>query len=276
MYIVADIGATKTRIAGSDDLVSFTEPVIHTTPERYVDGLALFVETAKTIADGRIEHAVAGIPSVLSPDKRVPLNTIHPDWRGKPFADDAERALDTRLSLENDTALVGLGEAVAGAGKDASIVAYVTVSTGVNGVRVVDGRIDRSAFGFEIGGQYVSSGEGAEDLEGMISGSALAARFGKHPRELGKDSPVWEELAHTFAFGLNNTILHWSPERVVLGGSMFNDIGIPIERVIFHLKRIMKKFPTLPDIVHSKLGDLGGLHGGLARLAQLRLAEGKR
>ena len=51
---------------------------------------------------------------------------------------------------------------------------------------------------------------------------------------------------------------------------MFNEIGIPVERVSAHLGAIMKKLPELPQIVHASLGDLGGIHGGLARLRQFR------
>jgi predicted NBD/HSP70 family sugar kinase len=149
-------------------------------------------------------------------------------------------------------------------------VVYVTVSTGVNGVRIVDGRIDRSSFGFEIGGQYLGMGEHAVTLEALVSGRAVSEKYGTHPRDLGADSPVWDELAGHLAYGLNNTILHWSPDRVVLGGSMFNDIGISVDRVRSHLEAVIMKIDTVPEIVHCSLGDFGGLYGGLALLRNVR------
>jgi predicted NBD/HSP70 family sugar kinase len=90
-----------------------------------------------------------------------------------------------------------------------------------------------------------------------------------HTKELGKDHPLWEESARILAYGLHNTILHWSPERVALGGSMMNEIGIPLARVRFHLEAIRNKFPRIPDMVHGELKDQGGLWGALARLQQL-------
>jgi predicted NBD/HSP70 family sugar kinase len=213
---------------------------------------------------------MVGVPGVVSRDKKTLLTAPHlPQWKGGPIADDLETRLSTRVHLENDTALVGLGEVTDGAGKGATIVAYVTVSTGVNGARLVDGRIDRMSLGFEIGGQYLSMGAEARSLEELVSGTAISERYAVNPREIEKDSPVWEELAGVFAYGLHNTILHWSPDRVVLGGSMFNEIGIPINRVIVHLNEIRNKLPELPQIVHSSLGDLGGIHGGLAQLRQI-------
>ncbi|MBI5004328.1 ROK family protein [Candidatus Kaiserbacteria bacterium] len=272
MYIIADIGGTKMRIAGSRDLEHFDEPVIIKTPQSYQEGIAAFVETAKEIAAGEeITKIAAGVPALLSRDRRVIAGAgPHiPEWIGKHIADDIETALSTNIYFENDVAQIGLGEATAGAGQGARIMMYITVSTGVNGVRIVDNKIDPAVFGTEIGHQYLSPSSNDITWEDLLSGSSIEKRYGKHPRDLGPDSSVWEDLAIITAFGLHNAILFWSPDRIVLGGSMFNEIGISVERVRFHLERITKVLPELPEILHSSLGDLGGLHGGLARLRQL-------
>lgn len=270
MYIVADIGGTKMRIAKSDDLKSFSEPIILDTPQEYAVGIESFREAAHELTgpSAKIDGIAVGIAGPLSADKRSVFKTPHLHWDGRPIADDMENAFGTNAFIENDVALVGLGEAVAGAGVSSSIVAYVTVSTGVNGVRIVDGKIDRTAEGFEIGGQYMTVEEPRLTLEDMVSGTAVQKAFNMKPRELGADNPVWEELAQIFAYGLHNTIVHWSPNRVVLGGSMFNEIGISVSSVETHVREIMKKFPVVPEIMHSKLGDVGGLHGGLELLRQ--------
>ncbi len=270
MYIVADIGGTNMRVARSSDLERFDEPIIEDTPPEYERGLALFIHSAKTLAAGEtVEGVVVGITGVQNADG-VLVSNRHEQWEGRPFAADLARALATKVRLENDTALVGLGEAHFGAGTGAGIVAYYTVSTGVNGVRIVDGAIDKAAEGFEVGGQYLVMGGAAKTLEDLVSGTAIREKYGKAPRDLGKDSPVWEELAEILAYGVHNSILHWSPHRVVLGGSMFKEIGIKPDRVRTHVKSILHKLPTVPDIVQASLGDVGGLYGGLARLRQLR------
>lgn len=269
MYIVADIGGTKMRVARSRDLTTFDEPVIVDTPQEYERGLGLLCTTVHDlVGTERVDAVALGIAGMLSGDKRSTGGTPHLQWGGKSLAGDIESLLETKVYIENDVALVGLGEAVAGAGSGASIVVYLTVSTGVNGVRIVDGRIDRSAWGFEIGGQYMGVKEPRLTLEEMVSGTAIQKTFGKKPREIEKDHPIWEELSEILAVGLHNTILHWSPNRVVLGGSMFNEVGISVQSVERHVKEIMKKFPVVPEIVHSTLGDVGGLHGGLELLRQ--------
>jgi predicted NBD/HSP70 family sugar kinase len=274
MYIIADIGGTKMRLAKSDDLESFADPVILNTPQQYGEGITELANTARTLAgSSAIEGMMIAIRGIVSSDNRQLLqDPVLVDWAQKPLAADLEGLLNARVvHIENDTAIDGLGEAIHGAGKGADICVYITVSTGVNGTRVVDGKIDASSQGFEIGGQYLSMGNDPQTLEDLVSGRAVAKRFGVgSPKDLGKDNPAWEELAHSLAFGVHNTILHWSPDRVVLGGSMFNEIGISVERVHAHVSELMKKFPIIPEIVHSGLGDLGGLYGGMVRLKQLR------
>lgn len=258
MYILIDIGGTKTRVAGTMDLEKFSEPVIIDTPQGYDEAIAKISEAVSQISDGiALRGAAVGHTRNWK---------ALPQWNGRDLAKDLGVALHTTVSIENDTALVGLGEAVYGAGKGAPICVYLTVSTGVNGVRVVEGKVDASRHGFEIGGQYLSTTEPPITLEELVSGSAIGSRYGMHPRDLGKDNPLWEELARSLAFGVHNTILHWSPDRVVIGGSMVNEIGISVPRVAEHVKTLLRKFPVVPEIVHSSLGDIGGLWGGMAVL----------
>jgi len=269
-YILIDIGGTKTRVAASSDLSKFDEPAIIDTPHEYADAMSAIVAAAKDVAKGEMIAMVAvGLPVLLSHDmKTIAYATNLPAWEGHTFPDDLEKALGARIVIENDTALVGLGEAVYGAGAGAGVVMYLTVSTGVNAARIVGQKIDHENHGISTGRQYVSMGEEPQPWESLISGIAIQKKYGMHPKELGKDWPAWEELARITAFGVHNTMVHWSPERIVFGGSMFNEIGISVERVRFHLESIRTGYPAIPEVVHSKLESLGGLWGGLARLKQ--------
>lgn len=269
MKIIADIGGTKTRIACSNDLLGFSEPVIYDTPREYAVGIRRFIETAQKIAGSEhIDGVQIGIRGTIVRERgAIKDSHILTDWSEKPLCHEIAVALSAHVDIENDVATVAMGEAHFGAGKDTSIVAYITVSTGVNGCRIVDGKIDRSRQGFEIGGQYLNI-EPTITFEEMVSGTTVSRQYKMHPKDLGKDHELWQELAQLCAYGVHNTILHWSPDKVVLGGSMFNEIGISVPLVAENIKKIMTKFPNVPEIVHSSLGDVGGLWGAIAILRQ--------
>ena len=160
---------------------------------------------------------------------------------------------------------MGLGEARYGAGKSYEIVAYLTISTGVGGAKISGGAIDESAIGFELGAEII---DGTHTLEELISGAAVERKYGMHPRDIS-DAKVWSELAHYLAIGLNNCIVHWSPDCVIVGGSMMNEIGIHLPAVETELKKILTVYGSVPPLLHASLGDLGGLYGALA-LSQKR------
>lgn len=280
MYLLFDIGGTNMRIACSRDGIAFDDPAIVSTPRDFDEGMRVFGEIAQEITAGaKVRVAAGGVAGALARDRRLLVHAPHlPGWNGKPLADALEHAVGVPVLLENDTAIIGIGEACAGAGRAHEIVVYMTVSTGVGGVRLVGGKIDRSVMGFEPGHQIIDASGGfrarkdyvggwGQDLEGMLSGTAVTDRYGKKPYEI-IDDKFWDEMARLLAYGLNNTIVHWSPDCVVIGGSMMKEIGISVPRVEEHLRGMLHIFPRLPAIKKAELGDVGGLHGALAFLRQ--------
>ncbi|MEX0918890.1 MAG: ROK family protein [Candidatus Paceibacterota bacterium] len=283
MHIVFDIGGTKMRLAGVRDLAVFGQPVIVDTPKDFRAGFALLVEMIKELSEGeKIEMIAGGIAGPV--DKETGTLLASPNlagWIGQPLKTLLAEEFSAKCFIRNDTAMVGLGETVAGAGRGGEIVAYITVSTGVGGARIVHRRIDETVFGFEPGHQIINladwhDGEGHNGhLDSYISGQAVTARFGKKPY-LVTDPAVWQEAAQKLAAGLYNTILHWSPDILVVGGSMMKQPGIDLAVVHEELKKLMRIFPALPDIRPAILGDFGGLHGARYFLAEENRVGGEK
>jgi predicted NBD/HSP70 family sugar kinase len=255
--ILFDIGATKIRMAYSVDGEVFEKPEVFATPANYEDGLKLFADTARKLAGIReIKKIVGGMS-----------RNVWGNEAPEKFKEDLQKTFGVTTFIENDAATVGLGEAVWGAGRGFGIVAYITVSTGVGGVKIENGKIDEHAVGFEPGKQIMDVNSG-KTLEDMISGKALQVKTGKLPKEI-IDQGVWDAHAWLLAAGLNNIIVEWSPDCVVLGGSMITgNPAIPLDKTETHLKEILKIFPKLPLIKMAELGDFGGLYGALAFIKQ--------
>ncbi len=268
MIIVADIGGTHLRIAASDTPDTFEEPVVVDTPVAFDEGVAAFAAAVRTAAKDRpVTGAVAGIAGVFSRDRHMLLISPHlPEWCGRDIAGAFSAAISAPVEVENDVVLGALGEAHHGAGRGAAIVVYVAVGTGVGGARVSHGAVEPATFGFEIGHQLLGTGEGAPEWESLISGTGIENRYNAPAAEI-TDPAVWERCADDFAYGLYNTLLHWSPERVVLGGSAFKGTAaIPLERVRTTLGAINQYLPELPELCLAEL-DYPGLYGALVRSA---------
>lgn len=265
MHIIFDLGKTKLRIAGTRSFDSFVEPMIFDTPKIYEDTILLIAKTAREIAGvDNIDSLGGGVGGPLEKNKKSLCDGVNfPGWGGRPFANDLSLAMDgVPVYLENDSALVGLGEAVYGAAGDFGIVAYITVSTGLGGARIVGGKIDINSRGFEPGWQVLSLSGEEKYASDFLSGSAVEKATGKKPYET-IDPAFWDEKARILAHFLNNIVVMWSPDIIVLGGSMMKEIGIPIPATEKYLKEICKIFSDIPPIKKAELGDIGGLWGAM-------------
>lgn len=267
MFLLFDLGATKTRIAFSRNGRAINDPLIIKTPRKFSEGMAFF-RSLKKDTEGRSAASVVsgGVPGSLSADRQKIFNAPNlPDWSGKPLARELAKIFSCRnVLLLNDTAACGLGEAVYGAGRGARDVVYYTMSTGINGVWVRDGRIMPSVFGFETGHQVVAGKD--KTMMDLVSGASLMKRYGKPPEEI-TDKAAWKEATHYLAVGIYNSLLHWAADKVVVGGGLMNKISL--SKVEAEAGKLMKIFPSMPPFQKAELGDASGLMGALAHAHSL-------
>ena len=82
------------------------------------------------------------------------LSTNLPGFAGYPFADEMSKEFGMPAFLDNDANVAALAEALVGAGKGLQYVFYTTISTGIGGCLVVDGKTVSGKHGF--GGEVVN------------------------------------------------------------------------------------------------------------------------
>ncbi len=271
MFLVFDIGGTNTRIAVSSDGKTLNSKVIPTEKD-FAVGIEIIKKVASELAGTEKITAVAGgIAGPLDKDKTMLVKSPHiANWVNKPLKQELENIFGCQVKLENDTVLAALGEATRGAGQGKDIVVYMTISTGVGGARIVNGKIDANSLGFEAGHQIiVIDGEpcdcgGKGHLESYVSGSGLQKIYHQKGQDI-KDEKIWDEVAKKLAVGLNNTIVHWSPDIVILGGAVMKSVDI--EKVKAYLKEYLTIFPNPPEVVLAKFDSDGGLYGALKLLS---------
>ncbi len=263
MYFLFDIGGTNLRIAISKDLKKVGPVKKFLTPQEFKDGIGLLVRTAKLLSkDQKILMSAGGFAGPLDKTKSRPLSAPNlPNWKNKPLKAELENGLKCKVLLENDAALAGLGEAHYGAGKKSKVLAYLTISTGVGGARVVEGRIDQCALGFEPGHQIIND-QKFLTLQEAVSGRDIFKKYGQDPAKI-KNAIFWKKIAQKLAVGLANITVLWSPELIILGGGLILHNKIKISQTLFYLKKLVKIFPRVPPIKKSLLRDKATLWGAL-------------
>jgi predicted NBD/HSP70 family sugar kinase len=214
----------------------------------------------------KIDQFAVGAAGVFNETRDTILYSPHlPEFSGYKLKKFLEKETGAKVVLENDAALGGLGEATYGAGRRKQVAAFLTFGTGVGGVRIVDGKIDQRAMGFEPGHQIISASSQTDYWEEFVSGTAMEKIYGKPAEEI-TDEAVWDNEARLVALGLQNVIVMWSPHIVILGGALTQ--SLPLDKTVKYLKEMLKIFPQAPPIVKGELGDQCGLYGGLALLRQ--------
>ena len=216
-----------------------------------------------------------------------------PGWENVPVVDLASAAFDRPTVLDNDATAGAAGEHRYGAGRGTQDMVYLTISTGVGGGVVVDGRLrrGRSGNGGELGHVTVDwrgrvcRGCGRRGcLEAYASGTSIAERAveaGMGEEVTAADvaqaaragdelaSRVWDETCEALACGITSITNLLEPEVVVLGGGVVRT-G---EQLLSPVRKLVEEqvFGPRVEIVPTALGDAVGVVGAAA-VAYERLA----
>lgn len=270
MYLLFDVGGTRIRVGISDDHNTITDYKMVDTPQTYEEGIALIEKLAMEMRpQGGFTAIAGGLPGPMNPQRDTLTAAPHlMDWVNRPIKQDLQKLTSGNVFIENDTAIVGLGEAVSGAGKQYEIIAYVTISTGVGGVRVINKKLDESLYGFEPGHHILNfnpeqSLDKLTHFEELVSGSGLKKNYSAELDQI-TDPQIWDNVHRHIAVGLYNMVQFWSPQVIVLGGGLINGNLINLDTVTEYLNSIPSVFPEYPKLVKAELQDIGGLYGALA------------
>lgn len=255
--VVFDIGGSHLRIALADGgtLGAIEKLDTPQDPAEGVEAIRAFLKKH----GAQVGEAVGGIAGTVKDGSVVHAQYLL-EWNGFNLAAALADACGTpSVRLFNDAEVAGIGEAISGAGEGYRAVAYVTVSTGIGGALVVDGSVVPHADGYEPGKQIIDF-ERMRTLEDLCGGASLTEEFGHPPEQL--EHALVTGRTRALAVGLYNVLRFWSPDILIIGGSLINDdTGYPLDAVVRELSSLPVVLPSLPPIVPSLLGDDVGLHG---------------
>jgi len=140
--------------------------------------------------------------------------------------------ITSNISIDTDVNAAAYGEYNYGSGQNCKTLAYVTIGTGIGAGILLNGKSLIGNFHLEIGHMQVPSVDDFVGVckihgncwEGLASGLSMQSRWGVEASKLKKTHVAWEKEAELLAFGLINIISNHSPDRIILGGGVMNQI----------------------------------------------------
>ena len=274
MYISIDLGRSITRIASTPDLKNIFRIVKFPT-ENNINTQKKNMSEAVISVSGpdKIDAVAFGFPGISSRIKsKIRKSANYPQMEGMDFSSFLpEKAKNSKIIVENDAALGALGEAYFGSGKNCKTVAYLTLSTGVGGARVVKNENNYELINSEPGHQVIEKSDDTADgsgikgtLETFCSGSYFKKRYGAEPNETaGKE--IWKKYSSYLSAGILNIISMWDPEVIILGGGLaIHNFDFFYPFLIEELKK--QNFFEIPKIKKTLMEDDSGIYGGFILL----------
>ncbi len=292
MLFAVEAGGTKFVLGAGPDPDDIIERVRIPTEDPAVT-IPAILEVFDRFADQHGRPAAVGVAS-FGP---IEVRPDHPHWgwittTPKPGWSDTDLMgplLDRYAvpgAFDTDVNGAALAEGSYGAALGAGIHVYLTFGTGVGGGLVVDGESVHGGGHPEMG--HIRLPRHPDDdfvgicpyhgdcLEGMASGPAIEARWGKPGDRLGADlerAVAFE--AHYIAHALADMVYIVAPERFVIGGGVAKLPGIH-RATREKLAELLAGYPGLAEhadenfVVPPLLDDDAGLTGALMLAAAVR------
>ncbi|MCM8711793.1 ROK family protein [Clostridium sp. SYSU_GA19001] len=312
-YVVGiDLGGTKISGALADlqgnVLSQFTMPTdAHEGEQAVLSRIIQVIEKVITDSGKTAEEVKAigiGSPGPLDAKSGIIITTPNLPFKNFKLVEPIAEKFNIPTYLDNDANVAAIGEYMLGAGKGTTNMVYVTVSTGVGGGAILNGKIYRGSTSnaLEVGhttvlpnGPRCNCGNYG-CVEALASGTAIG-RQAKEAVESGLETSLknYEKVTSYEVFkeaekgdkvskeildrslgylgiGIANIISSFDPEMVVIGGGVSKGGQIVFDKVKEVVnERCFKAMAESCKIVPAALGTDAGVIGAVA----LALLESK-
>ncbi|KUK35099.1 MAG: Glucokinase, ROK family, partial [Caldanaerobacter subterraneus] len=244
-----------------------------------------------------------GSPGPLDAKRGVVISPPNlPGWDNVPIVDILSHKLGVKVKLENDANAAAIGEHLFGAGKGIDNFVYITVSTGIGGGVIIEGKLysGENSNAAEIGHHTINfNGPRCNCgnygcFEAFASGTAIA-RFAQEGIQNGKDTMIRDlakdgvvksehvfeaaklgdefakELVDNEAFylgvGISNIMAFYNPKKIAIGGGVSTQWDMLYDKMMETIKKkALKPNAEVCEVVRAELGENVGVLGAAALL----------
>jgi fructokinase len=234
-----ETGGSKWECAigtGPDGLRA-TATIPTTTPAETIGRAVAFFEREGPVAAIGIGSFGPVDQKLGSPTWGHITTTPKPGWAHTDVGQEIRRRLSVPVAFDTDVNAAALGEHRWGAAQGLETFCYITVGTGIGGGGMARGKLLHGLVHPEFGHMRVPHDREADPFpgvcpyhddcwEGLASGRAIQARWGRPGEELAGNEAVWELEARYLALGVVSVLCVLSPERIILGGGVMLQPGL--------------------------------------------------
>ena len=291
LVVGVDLGGTQMRAAVLRGATLLSRVGLLTgenpTPERVMPRVFTMIEQAISEAGATLEQ-IAGIgigaPGPLNSRTGMVYSPPNlPGWENVPVGDIFRERFQRPIYIENDANAAALGEYLFGAGQGVRDMVYLTISTGIGGGVIIDGKIVDGVSGtaaeighmtIDIHGPRCNCGN-IGCLERLASGTAIAI-FANEAIAMGKGDDLArfalthqqlaDKAADTPFDSSTMTPLHVNARTVALAA----EAGIPLAQQIITNAAEALGFGLI-NILHIFNPELLILGGGVTQMGKLLL-----
>jgi glucokinase len=303
-----DLGATRLRVCvGTEGKILRKETKTMTITKDVDAYVSQIVGTLKSfLGETEIRGICVATPGPLDLKRGMIVHTANLPYPEVPIVGALSDSFPTEVYLVNDANSASIGEWKLGAGRGRSNVFYLTMSTGIGGGAVVDGRLllGKEGNAAEVGHTTIDSsgrltcgcgrrghweaycsGRGIPSLAALMAeelsssgrgpgGAGLPQTAARVFDQAGEGNPfakdVVSEVGRLNAIGVANVIDAFDPEILTIGG------GVALHNQDLILKPIRDQVGEYainapPEILITPLGDDAGLLGALCVSFEPRL-----
>jgi glucokinase len=279
-----DLGGTNVRVGLVDEQGNIHEQLHDSTdPHDYEQTITKMVAMVEKVIQGKhIGGIGVGAPAPLDYKQGIILSPHHlPGWDRVKIVQRLVEQFHTKVHLNNDANVAALAEAKMGSGRGYDSVFYITVSTGVGGGFVLNGKLVNGAQGYagEIGDMvvnpavYTRANHNIGSLESYTSGTAIARIAQQHfgvpmnAKEVfilaeegdPKAQEIIDDVVMYLAIGIANIAHTLNPDIFVMGGGVMQSVQFILTQLIEKVKEYL--YPELADFIKIVPATLGGNAG---------------
>lgn len=249
MVVGIDIGGTKTLVGAFDErgeVVGYRQriPTAH-NPEDFVKDITQLLSDFKPAETDTI---IVACPGPLSDG--VIMYAPNIGWRNFNIGGILAKKYGCSVYLENDANLAGLG-ATRALDEIPPLALYITISTGIGGGLIVNGKLLPALAGCEIGHMMFQTSEGLSTWESIASGKAISTAYGRRASEI-TEPEIWQDIVDNLSVGLRVIIPALQPDIILLGGGVASQFDTFSQLLVKQLQQEIPDYIRMPRILRAK------------------------